>query len=381
MAEGPIPFNKPYVVGTEYRYIAEAVALGKLSGNGVFTHYCQQWFEARYGFGKVLLTSSCTDALEMCALLAGIVPGDEVIVPSYTFVSTANAFVLRGAKVVFADSLASEPNVDSNLLEPLITDRTKAIVVVHYAGVAVDMDRVMALARRYNLLVIEDAAQAIDSYYKGRPLGSIGHLAAFSFHETKNISAGEGGMLVVNDDRFMERAEILWEKGTNRAAFFRGEVNEYGWVDVGSSFLPSEVTAAFLRAQIEHLEAIQARRKALWQRYWEALAAGEAAGLFTRPHVPDYATNNASLFYLVCRSRAVRQELLRYLNANDILAVFHYLSLHRSAFYSSKHDGRALPNSDRFSDCLVRLPLYYELTEAQVDFISETTLAAFAVLA
>ena len=363
-----IPFNKPYLTGKEAHYMYQAVYGGKLSGNGIFTKKCQEYFEKQYGFKKSLLTTSCTDALEMCAILADIQPGDEVIVPSYTFVSTALAFVRQGAKIVFADSCPDNPNIDTTRIEELITPKTKAIVPVHYAGVACDMDPIMDLARKYNLLVIEDAAQAIDSYYKGKPLGSIGHLAAFSFHETKNIISGEGGMLAINDESFIRRAEIIWEKGTNRAEFFRGEVNKYGWVDTGSSFLPSEVIAAFLWAQLENLEAIQQRRKAIWNRYNDALLAADLSKI-SLPNIPNYATNNAHMYYLVCQSLEQRTELIKRLKENEILAVFHYLALHNSEYYRDKHDGRNLNNTDRFADCLVRLPMFYELTNAQIDKI------------
>lgn len=363
-----IPFNKPYLTGKEAHYMYQAVYGGKLSGNGIFTKKCQEYFEKQYGFKKTLLTTSCTDALEMCAILADIQPGDEVIVPSYTFVSTALAFVRQGAKIIFADSCPDNPNIDATRIEELITPKTKAIVPVHYAGVACDMEPIMDLARKYNLLVIEDAAQAIDSYYKGKPLGSIGHLAAFSFHETKNIISGEGGMLAINDERFIRRAEIIWEKGTNRAEFFRGEVNKYGWVDTGSSFLPSEVIAAFLWAQLENLENIQQRRKELWNRYNDALLKVALPDI-TLPNIPDYATNNAHMYYLVCQSLEQRTELIKKLKENGVLAVFHYLSLHTSEYYHVKHDGRVLANTDHFADCLVRLPMFYELTDAEVDEI------------
>lgn len=361
-----IPFNKPYLTGKEAHYMYQAVYSGKLSGNGIFTKKCQEYLENKYGFKKSLLTTSCTDALEMCAILADIQPGDEVIVPSYTFVSTALAFVRQGAKIVFADSCPDNPNIDVSSIETLITPNTKAIVPVHYAGVACDMDPIMELARKYNLLVIEDAAQAIDSYYKGKPLGSIGHLSAFSFHETKNIISGEGGMLAINDERFIHRAEIIWEKGTNRAEFFRGEVNKYGWVDTGSSFLPSEVIAAFLWAQLENLESIQQRRKELWNRYNNALQAA-ALPQFTLPNIADYATNNAHMYYLVCQSLEQRTELIKRLKENGILAVFHYQALHNSEYYRNKHDGRVLKNTVFFADCLVRLPMFYELTDDEVD--------------
>lgn len=364
-----IPFNFPHLTGKEAHYMYQAVYDGKLSGNGEFTKKCQRFFEEKYGFKKSLLTTSCTDALEMAAMLCNIQPGDEVIVPSYTFVSSALAFVRAGAKIVFADSMERNPNIDAKKIETLITPKTKAIVPVHYAGVACDMDAIMDIANRHRLLVVEDAAQAIDSFYKGRPLGSIGHLAAFSFHETKNIISGEGGMLAINDERFIRRAEILWEKGTNRAEFFRGEVNKYGWEDVGSSFLPSEVVAAFLWAQLESLEDIQAKRKSLWNEYFDLLSPAAAIGQFRLPDIPEYATNNAHMFYLVCNSLEERTALIKKMKDNDILAVFHYLSLHSSPYYQNKHDGRNLPNCDRYADCLVRLPMYYELEEKDVERI------------
>ena len=370
-----IPFNKPFLTGKETHYIYEAVNSGKISGNGIFTKKCQKWFEEQYGFKKVLLTTSCTDALEMAAILANIQPGDEVIVPSYTFVSTAIAFVRQGATIIFADSYSNNPNIDAGKIETLITPKTKAIVPVHYAGVACDMDKIMELASKYNLLVIEDAAQAIDSFYTGkdgvkRALGSIGHLAAFSFHETKNIIAGEGGMLTINDDRFIERAEIIWEKGTNRSQFFRGEVNKYGWVDTGSSFLPSEIIAAFLWAQIENLDAIQEKRKELWNLYYNGFKKLQSSLNIKLPEVPAYATNNAHMFYLVFKEAAGRSNFINVLKENNIHAVFHYLSLHNSEYYQAKHDGRVLINSDKFTECLVRLPLFYELNTSNVLKIS-----------
>ena len=361
-----IPFNKPYLTGKETLYIEEAVKSGKISGNGMFTQKCQIFFEQKYGFKKVLLTTSCTDALEMCAILANIKPGDEVIIPSFTFVSTALAFVRQGAKIVFADSYEDNPNIDANNIEALITPETKAIVPVHYAGVACDMDKIMQLAAQYNLIVIEDAAQAIDAFYKGKPLGSIGHLAAFSFHETKNIIAGEGGMIVINEVRFSKRAEIIWEKGTNRAEFFRGEVNKYGWVDTGSSFLPSEITAAFLWAQIENLEKFQKKRLKLWNYYFENLKDWAAKHHINTMTISNEATNNAHMFYLVCESVAQRTQLIAHLKKEEILAVFHYISLHSSPYYIEKYDGRELINSDKFTSRLVRLPMYYELDVQKV---------------
>lgn len=366
-----IDFNRPHLTGKEAHYMLEAVQNGKLSGNGDFTKKCQQFFQDRYGFKKCLLTTSGTDALEMCAMLCDLKPDDEVIIPSYTFVSTALAFLREGAKVVFADSMKRNPNIDAELLESLITPRTKVIVPVHYAGVACYMDAIMAVANRHNLLVVEDAAQAVDAYYKGRPLGGVGHLAAFSFHETKNITAGgEGGLLVVNDERFIRRAEIIWEKGTNRAEFFRGAVNKYGWVDMGSSFLPAEINAAFLWAQLENLDEIQSKRKALWETYYKLLTPLADKQFFKLPDIPDYASNNAHMFYLVCRNLEERTALIKYLKEHDIQAVFHYLSLHSSEFYKNKHDGRALPECDRYADTLMRLPMFYDLEIEQVEKIS-----------
>jgi dTDP-4-amino-4,6-dideoxygalactose transaminase len=323
-----IPFNKPYLTGKETVYIKEAVASGKISGDGLFTNKCHQFFEDRYGFKKTLLTTSCTDALEMAAILCDIQPGDEVIAPSYTFVSTVNAFVLRGATIVFADSEATTPNIDVSQLEALITPNTKVIIPVHYAGMACDMGTILDIARKYNLFVVEDAAQAIESFYNEKPLGSLGHLSAFSFHETKNIISGEGGMLVVNDERFLPRAEVIREKGTNRSAFFRGEVDRYGWIDIGSSFLPSDIIAAFLFAQLEHLNNIQQKRKSIWNRYYQGLMPLEKKGHIKLPAIPQYATNNAHMFYILCEDRHKRTGLINYLKADGILAVFHYLSLY-----------------------------------------------------
>ena len=364
-----VPFNKPYLTGKEMRYMQESVASGKISGNGLFTQKCHDFFESNFGFKKVLLTTSCTDALEMCAMLLDISAGDEVIVPSYTFVSSALAFVRQGAKIVFVDSMDNNPNMDVDSLRALITPKTKAIVAVHY--VACDMDAIMALASEFGIFVVEDAAQGIDSYYKGKPLGSIGHLGCFSFHETKNIISGEGGMLAINDERFIKRAEILWEKGTNRAEFFRGEINKYGWVDTGSSFLPSDMIAALLFAQLENLQLIQDRRKKLWNLYWELLSNHGTTAGFQLPVIPDYATNNAHMFYLICDNVEVRSAIIQRLKSVNCHAVFHYLSLHSSAYYESKHDGRMLPNADRYSDCLLRLPMFFELTEENVKEIAE----------
>lgn len=361
----------------ETEYIKEAVASGKISGDGIFTKKCHDFFEKKYNLKKVLLTTSCTDALEMAAILINIEPGDEVIVPSYTFVSTVNAFVLRGAKIVFADSGTENPNIDPSKIESLITPRTKAIVPVHYAGVACDMDSIMSIAIKHNLFVIEDAAQAVDSYYKGRALGSIGHLAAFSFHETKNIISGEGGMLVINDERFMKRAEIIREKGTNRSAFFRGEVDKYGWVDIGSSFLPSDIIAAFLYAQIENLQKIQNRRKEVWDTYYKGLSSPLLKGKISLPQIPDFATNNAHMFYVITNSAADRDGLINKCKEASIHPVFHYLSLHKSSFYHSQYDGQELVHSDRYSERLVRLPFYYELTEREQGLVVDSIVQYF----
>ena len=375
-----IPFNKPYLTGKEMQYIEEAVKSGKISGNGLFTKKCQEFFEKEFGFKKTLLTTSCTDALEMAAILANIKEGDEVIVPSFTFVSTALAFVRQGADIVFADSYSDNPNIDADQIEALITEKTKAIVVVHYAGVACDMDKIMSIANKHGIIVIEDAAQAIDSYYISKDgtkkaLGSIGHLSAFSFHETKNIISGEGGMLCINDDRFIQRAEIIWEKGTNRSQFFRGEVDKYSWVDTGSSFLPSEIISAFLWAQIENMKDIQDKRIKIWNRYYEGLSSFEPVSIKKPklPLVPEYATNNAHMFYLVCDNVDDRTKFIQHLKDKGILSVFHYLSLHKSSYYEKYSTRKSeLPNSDMFSDCLVRLPLFYELTDEQVGYIINT---------
>lgn len=374
-----IGFNIPFLTGHEQEYIMDAVSRRHLSGNGYFTKKCHSYFEKQYGFRKCLLTTSCTDALEMAAILLDIQPGDEVIVPSYTFVSSANAFVLRGAKIVFVDSQANHPNMDANLIESLISPKTKAIVVVHYAGVACDMDPVLAIAKQNNLFVVEDAAQAVDSYYKDRPLGGLGHLAAFSFHETKNIISGEGGMLVINDQQFEKRADIIWEKGTNRKAFFAGEVDKYGWIDLGSSFLPSEITAAFLFAQLEEMNSIQEKRKTIWGYYQKNFYDLVRKGFATLPLIPSFATNNGHMFYLVCKDEETRNALTSHLKKTNIASVFHYQSLHKSAFYKTKHDGRNLPMSDRYSECLLRLPFFTELEQKDQDRVIQEVCSFFSV--
>jgi dTDP-4-amino-4,6-dideoxygalactose transaminase len=375
-----IPFNKPHLTGKETHYIYEAVHTGKISGDGLFTKKCHQWFEERYGFQKCLLTTSCTDALEMAAILSNISPGDEVIAPSFTFVSTINAFVLRGAHIVFCDSYADHPNIDPSKIEALITSKTKAIIPMHYAGMACDMDSIMDIAQKHNLIVIEDAAQAIDSFYtnsKGekKPLGSIGHFGTFSFHETKNIISGEGGMLAINDPQYNTRAEIIREKGTNRSQFFRGEIDKYGWVDIGSSFLPSEIIAAFLYAQIENIEVIQQKRKFIWDTYNEKFQ--EIKEKVILPNIPSNATNNGHMYYLVCENIEQRSALINHLRNEGVHAVFHYLSLHKSPFYEGKHKGEELVHSDKYTDCLVRLPLYYDLTEEEIEKVSDAVIAFY----
>jgi len=363
-----ILFNRPFAAGTETMYINEAIQSGLTAGNHQFSKRCNLYFKQKYGFIQNLLTTSCTDALEMAALLLEIKEGDEVIIPSYTFSSTANAFILKGAHIVFADSYPTNPNINATTIEALITPKTKAIVVVHYAGLACDMDVILAIAKKHDLLVIEDAAQAIDSYYKGKPLGSIGDLAAFSFHQTKNIICGEGGMLVVNNPKFKDRAEIIWEKGTNRASFIRGEIKKYEWIDVGASYLLSDVLAAYLYAQLEQLDRIQEKRRKIWGDYFTRLKDLEQFGV-QLPNVPDYASSNGALFYLVLQSLDQRNQLMAHLKAHQISAVFHYQSLHKSPYYKNKHDGRQLPNADRFTERLLRLPLYYSLSEDDQNYI------------
>lgn len=357
-----IPFNKPHMTGKELRYIAQAHANLHLSGDGHFTKKCNKWLEQRIGCQKAFLTHSCTAALEMAAILANIQPGDEVIMPSYTFVSTANAFVLRGGIPVFVDIRPDTLNIDETKIEAAITSKTKAIVPVHYAGVGCEMDTIMVIAEKYNLLVIEDAAQGILSCYRERPLGSIGHMAALSFHETKNIISGEGGALLINDSRFSERAEIIREKGTNRSQFFRGQVDKYTWVDIGSSYLPSELTAAFLWAQMEAADEIIRRRIAIWDHYHEALQALEGTGHLRRPIVPQDCVHNAHMYYLLLSTLEERTDFITYLKANDIGAVFHYVPLDRSP--AGKQYGRKsgeLSETWNLSDRLVRLPLWVGL--------------------
>lgn len=366
-----IDFNRPCLAGNEEKYVLDSMHSGKTSGNGKYTKLCHSFFESNFQINKALLTTSCTDALEMSAMLCSLKEGDEVIIPSFTFVSTALAFVRERAKIVFADSLKDHPNIDASQIEGLITPNTKAIVVVHYAGVACDMDEITALAKKFNLFVIEDAAQGIDSKYKDKFLGTIGDFGTFSFHETKNIQCGEGGLLAVNSMAYAKRAEILWEKGTNRAEFFRGEVNKYEWVDIGSSFLPSEITSAYLYGQLEQLGKIQDKRKALWNRYFENLADLAKNQFFELPNIPSFATNNAHMFYLITKNLEQRTKLTNILREKGIHAVFHYLALHKSPYFKDQHSGNELANAVKFENCLLRLPLYNDLKLSQIDYICE----------
>jgi dTDP-4-amino-4,6-dideoxygalactose transaminase len=375
-----IPFNKPTAVGAELANIADALARGHLSGDGYYTQRCHQWLEQRLGCKRALLTHSCTGALEMAAMLCDLAPGDEVIMPSYTFVSTANAFALRGAVPVFVDVRADTINIDERLIEAAVTPRTKAIAVVHYAGVACEMDAIMEIAGRHNLLVVEDAAQALLATYKGRNLGTIGNLGCISFHETKNLISGEGGALLVNDARLVERAEIVREKGTNRSRFLRGEVDKYTWVDIGSSFLPSELVAAFLEAQLAHADAVIARRRAIWARYHAGLSPLAAAGAFGLPRAvyPDRVPN-AHIFYLLPDSLKTRLALAAHLKARDMLSVSHYVPLHSSP--GGMRWGRASGSfavTDDLSARLLRLPIYYGITDAEVDAVIDTVKAFYA---
>ena len=367
-----IPFNKPYCSGLELQYIKESINSGKISGDGVFTKKCSTYFENKFSFKKSLLTTSCTDALEMAAILSRIEAGDEVIAPSYTFVSTVNAFVLRGAKIKFCDSLPNHPNIDYSKIEELITPKTKAIVIVHYGGIACHMDEILAIAQKHNLILIEDAAQAIDSYYNNVALGTFGPLAAFSFHETKNIICGEGGMLAINDEKYIERAEIIREKGTNRSKFFRGEVDKYGWVDIGSSFLMSDISAAYLYAQLENLEDIQKRRIEIWNAYHKLLKTLADQGFFSLSDFPKFSTQNGHVFYIIMNNIKERQNLLEYLKSKGIYAVFHYLSLHKSTYYLKNNKETHLANADHFANGLIRLPLFYELTDSQIEYICDS---------
>lgn len=368
----PIPFNKPFIVGNELKYIQEAFQKNKLSGDGFFSKKCQRWLEEHISCQKALLTHSCTAALEMAAILLDIQPGDEIIMPSYTFVSTANAFVLRGGVPVFIDIRPDTLNLDETKIISAITSKTKAIAVVHYAGVACEMESILAIAKQHNLYVIEDAAQALMAYYQGKPLGSFGHLATLSFHDTKNIISGEGGALLINDPRLNERAEIIREKGTNRSRFLRGEIDKYTWIDIGSSFLPSELTAAFLYAQLEVTEIIQQKRLSIWSAYHQALEKLEAQHTLRRPVIPIHCQHNAHLYYLLLPTQEIQAHYMTSLKAHGISAASHYVPLHHSP--AGKQFGRyegKLAVTEHIAECLLRLPLWVGLEESDVQRIVE----------
>jgi len=373
-----IPFNKPFHCEEELDYIQDAFSRNHVSGNGYYTKMCQHFLEGKYNFNRCFLTTSCTDALEMCALLLDIEKGDEVIMPSFTFVSTALAFVRQGATIRFVDSRSDFPGMDETKIEENITSKTKAIVVVHYAGIACDMDKILEIATRYKLIVVEDAAQCIDSYYNGKPLGGIGHLGCLSFHETKNIHCGEGGMLIVNDPRFIDRAEKIWEKGTNRAAYFRNQVNKYEWVDTGSSFLPSDILAAMLFAQLKMIDSVRQRRVEIWNRYYNFFSGiGNQFGIEI-PFLPSYAANNGHLFWMVLKRSSERDRLIEQLDNQSIHSVFHYQSLHCSQYFlANSKEQLHLPNAEKYSSRLLRLPLFFSLKDVEVDYICMNILNAF----
>ena len=373
-----IPFNTPPFVGNELDYMKQAIEAKKISGDGSFTKKCNALLEEQTGCGKVLLTTSCSHSLEMASLLTNIQPGDEVIMPSYTFVSTANAFVLRGAVIVFVDIRPDTMNIDENFIEAAITPKTKAIVPVHYAGVGCEMDKIMEIAGKYNLLVVEDAAQGVMAYYKGRALGSIGDVGCYSFHETKNYSMGEGGAVLVNNPAMYERSEIIREKGTNRSRFLRGQIDKYTWVDVGSSYLPSDMNAAYLYAQLEKADEINEKRLASWQKYYTAFESLETKGYVQRPIIPDECRHNAHMFYLKVRDLELRSDLISYLKSNGVMAVFHYVPLHSSK--AGERFGRFC-GEDKYttkeSERLVRLPMYYGLSDNDIDYVTEKVKSFF----
>jgi len=366
-----IPFNKQNLFGKELEYIKDAFENGKISGDGKYTKLCSQFMEERFNSKKILLTTSCTHALELAVLLADIREGDEVILPSYTFVSTANAFALRGAKLIYCDIREDNLNIDETKIEELITKKTKAIVPVHYAGVACEMDTIMEIAKRHDLIVIEDAAQGVDAMYKDRYLGTIGDFGCYSFHESKNFSSGEGGAISINDEKYVKRAEIIREKGTNRSQFFRGEVDKYTWVDIGSSYLPSDINAAVLYSQFENIEKINQKRKTIYERYYNGLAELQARGILRLPIVNDYAKTNYHMFYIILNSEQERDGLMYYLKDNGINSVFHYIPLHESPYSRSRYGTFNLPVTEDLSGRLLRLPMYYSLRLEEVDYIVE----------
>jgi len=367
-----IPFNRPFIIGKELYYISQAVMSGKLAGDGNFTRRCQQWMEEQFDARRVFLTTSCTTALEMSAMLCDIKPGDEVILPSFTFVTTANAFVRQGARPAFVDIRPDTLNIDETRVEAAVTERTKAIIPVHYAGVGAEMDAILEIAAKYDIPVVEDAAQGVKAAYKGKYLGTLGQLGCYSFHETKNFISGEGSALVVNEEKYIERAEIIREKGTDRSKFFRGEVDKYTWIDVGSSFLPSELIAAFLFAQLEEAETIMEKRQSIFNYYAEKLRPLEKQGYLRLPVIPDHCSHNAHMFYILLQSEKSRNDLMKFLNENGINAVFHYLPLHASPMGRSfGYEEGDLPETENASRCLLRLPCYYELEKNQQDRVVE----------
>jgi dTDP-4-amino-4,6-dideoxygalactose transaminase len=367
----PIPFHLSWSDGTEIEYIQQALFPNSGADKVSFTQKALDFFEKKYSIKNAFLTKSCTDALEMASILMDLNPGDEIIIPSFTFVSTANPFVLRGAKIVFADSESDSPNIDVSKIESLITKKTRAILPVHYGGVACDMEKILELAKKYNLFVLEDAAHSIDGFYKDKPLGTIGNIGTFSFHSTKNITCNEGGLMSINDTRLLKRAQIIFHKGTNRTSFELGEVKKYEWVDVGSSYQLSDVLAAYLYAQLQSLDFIQSSRKIIWNRYFEALYPLHIKKVLQLPFIPSYATHNAHVFYFVCNTPKQRESLINVLKQNNIQASFHYQSLHQSPYFQKLHDGRVLPNADNYSNCLLRLPVYPGLANEQIEKVIE----------
>ena len=371
-----IHFNKPFIIENEFKYIQDAIDKGILRGDGIYTKKCHEFLEQKLECKKALLTHSCTAALEMSAILLGLKPGDEVIMPSYTFVSTANAFVLRGAVPVFVDIKTDTLNINEDLIEAAITEKTKAIVVVHYAGVSCEMDKIIEIAHKYNIVVVEDAAQALGSFYKDKPLGTIGDLGCFSFHETKNVISGEGGAIVINNEKYIERAEIIREKGTNRSKFFRGQVDKYTWVDIGSSYLPSDLVAAFLYSQLENMDKINQKRKNIWNEYNEFFKQYDE--IIKRPVIPEICVHNAHMFYLLFPNLDLRTKYIDYMKENNILTVFHYIPLHSSP--AGQHYCKTVGDmsvTNRISDTLVRLPLFYELDKEQMDKIKQCSAEFF----
>lgn len=367
-----IPFNKPSIVGKELYYIEQAVESGKISGDGIFTKKCHKLMEDKYCIKKVLLTTSCSSALDMSAILFNISPGDEVILPSYTFVSTANSFLIRGAKLKFVDIREDTLNIDEGKIESIITPKTKAIAVVHYAGIGCEMDTIINIARKNNLLVVEDAAQGIESKYEKKYLGTIGDIGCYSFHETKNVICGEGGAILINNELFIERAEIIREKGTDRSKFFRGEIDKYSWVDIGSSYLPSEILSAFLYAQLENIEIISKNRKFFWDRYYNNLEDLEKEGFLKRPFIPESCEYNAHMFYIILDDNKIRNSLSDYLKDKGILAIFHYIPLHLSKMGANiGYKKGDLPVTEKISDCILRLPLFYNIGKNNQDIVVE----------